>query len=546
MIDYVIYTALVALLVLQIYALLRSKSLPKYRLWVRLGLNTLLWLVLLLYVIQPQWTWRRDTKRVLLISENIPAPTIQKVKDSLQITESFSVNDFKNKVAEDPAFISQLGAIYLFGQDFSPELLSHLSEKPPHWLPIFQPNELKEIHWKAMLRKGEFQEVTGKLELAEPNFLKLKFANRVLDSIMLPKGLQTFHLRFPAFAIGRTETTLELGNQTLQKIAFYARNPPINSILFLLENPDFESKTLAEWLGKNGNQVEMRMAIAKNTQSKVSINLSEHQKIVEPDIIITDPTNTAHSLVKKAIANGKSVLLYNITNLEQAIKNSNATFGTKWRVKKITNELSIAVGKGVTALPYRLEENPNQKTVKSYPVAVQKVSGHVGISLLNETFPLKLSGDSLAYQKIWSGIFQLLQPPFKNNIEAQAPLWQATQSHFLLNNFESSVNELQLANDTVQLHPSSINPLTTTAHYIFRKTGWQPLQDSLEVYVEESPSTAFKAKQIQEILQAYKNTAATNSVAAVQGLTVKLPDWAWLVLFILCFTAVWIEPKLRF
>jgi len=544
--DGLIYAALLGLAGLQIFLLIRTKSLPPHRFWIRLGLNVLLWLTILLFVVQPQWHVIHNTNRVLLLSQDIPSCTIQKTKDSLKITEVFSTEDFAQKVAKNPNFIQNMGEIYLLGQDFTPLIMSRLSQKKIHWIPLFKTNELQVIDWKAMLRKGEFQEVIGKVELAESLTLKLKYANQVLDSVILPKGLQTFQLRFPVFTIGRTEMTLELGDEPLQKVTFYARKPVFSSVYFILENPDFESKTLAEWLGKNGYAVEMRTTIAQNTQSKVLINTPNKQKKDTPSIVITDPTNASHPVVKKAVAEGKSTLLYNITNLDQALKNSNAALGTKWRVKKVTNQESISVGNTVTALPYQIEASNNQKVVNGYPVAVQKVGGRVGISLLNETFPLKLSGDTLTYHKIWSSILQLLKSPTENNIDAIAPLWKDTKSVFVLNNFEQPIRELTLANDTTPLKQSALNSLTSTTNYRFRKTGWQPFQDSLEVYVEDKPSAASKVRQIQEIIKAHEAQTAIQEADSPQAFTESLPDWAWSVLLLACFTALWIEPKLKF
>ncbi len=545
-IDWLIYAALVLLLVIQIWSILRVKSLPQYRLRVRLGLNVLLWVVLLLFIIQPQWKFSSNTNRVLLISENVTTNVIQKAQDSLKITESFTVKDFNKRKSEDPSFVSRLGIIYLLGQDFSPLILSELSSKELHWLPSFKPDKLQDIRWKAMVRRGEFQEITGKIEVVEPKMLKIKYGNQTLDSVSLSKGFQSFQLRFPAFAVGRTETSLELGNQLIQKVHFYSRKSPSSSIYFILENPDFESKTLAEWLGKNGNRVEMFTTIAKNTQSKVSINRFDKQKTFIPDIIITNPENAAHPLVKKAISDAKSVLFFNVTNPEQAVKSINATLGTKWHLKKISNEESRSIGNGVTALPYQLEENLNQKIVTGLPVAVQKVGGKVGVSLLNETFSLKLSGDSLAYAKIWSAILQQLNPPFEANVEADAPLWKDAKSGFVLNKFPQTVSELLLANDTVQLHASSLNTLTSTTDYIFRKSGWQPFQDSLEVYVEETTSEVSKANQIVETLQAHTQAETINNTSSEHSLKAQVPERAWFVLFVVCLTIVWVEPKLKF
>ncbi|MFN8345342.1 MAG: hypothetical protein U0X91_10075 [Spirosomataceae bacterium] len=544
-VDWLIYGALALLAFVQIGLLLRKKSLPKKRLRIRLGLNMVLWVLLLCFVIQPQWRMLSNTERVLLLSENIPTAIVQKTKDSLKITETFSIKDFNRRVTEDPDFVSRLGTIYLAGQDFTPRTLSQLSTKELHWLPVFRLNELQGIRWKAILRKGEFQEVTGQIELSAPRIIKISYGKHTLDSMLLSKGLGRFQLRFPSFAVGRTQTVLQLGEQPLHKLTFYSRKPASSVIHFVLQSPDFESKTLAEWLGKNGNQVEMTATIAQNTQTKVSINRSGSQKAKLPDIVITDPPNVGHPIVKKALADGKSVFFYNITNPEPALKRINSVLGTKWHVKKISNEESRSVGNGITALPYELEPNSNQTAVEGYPVAIQKIGSRVGVSLLNETFSLKLSGDSLTYAKIWSGILQQLNPPFEGNIVAAAPLLKDTKSQLVLNKYPEPIRELTLAHDTARVYTSGLNSLSASAEYTFRKPGWQPFQDSLEVYVEANQSDFVKAEQIREVIQAHNHTRSISSASSEQLLDIPLPDWIWLLLFLISLTVLWLEPKLK-
>lgn len=546
LLDGLIIAALIALIAVQIGALLRANSLSKKRKQIRLGLNVLMGIVLLIYVIQPHWTTSADTKRVLLVSENIPLDAVKKAQDSLKITETFSLEDFERRTSETADFVAQLGTVYVLGQDAPPQLLAHLSNHEIHWIPWFKKNELTSIQWKAMLRKGELQDVSGAVALDAPKVLKINYANQVLDSVSLRKGSQTFRLTFPSFAIGRTETTLLLDNQPLQKVAFYSRKPQPISAYFVLQNPDFESKAVAEWLGKKGSRVEMVTAVAKNTQMSVSMNQVKNKKDFVPDIVFTDPENAGHPLVKKAVSEGKSVLFYNITNPEQAAKKVNAALGTKWNLKKISNDGSVLVGNGLTALPYRLAENPNQKNILGYPVAVQKTGGMVGLSLFNETFSLKLSGDSLAYDKIWSGILQALVPAQEGNIVVTAPLWKDTRASLVLNKFSQPLPSISVAEDTVSLQRSALNSLSYGTDYIFRKSGWQTFQDSLEVYVEENETMVSNAARMAESVQAHKSNLPKYSRETTQQMTEKLPDWAWLGLFLLCLTALWVEPKLRY
>jgi hypothetical protein len=139
-----------------------------------------------------------------------------------------------------------------------------------------------------------------------------------------------------------------------------------------------------------------------------------------------------------------------------------------------------------------------------------------------------------------------LNPPFQDNIDIEAPIFANTQTPIVLNNISEISNKLRLANDTTQLIQSVINPLSFTANYVFRKTGWQNFQDSLQVFVEDKSTVLQKSKQIQENLLGHQNFETTDNLSYSQTLTATLPDWVWYVLIVLGFAVLWLEPKLNF
>lgn len=544
--NWLLYACLGVMLVIQLWLLLKNKSLSRKRLWIRTGLNLFVWILIFLFVFQPEWKYTSDTNRILLTDNNVPGTYIQKIRDSLHINESFSNTDFNRLITKNPHLIDKLGNVYLLGQSFSAKTISQLSQKNLVWLPFFGNNQLQDLQWKSIIRQGEMQEVSGKISVDKPQTLNLKYANKTLDSLQLKKGLNAFRFSFPAFTIGRTEAVLSLANESLQDIHFYSRSPQTFNVLFILENPDFESKNLSEWLGKNGNRVEIITTIAKDAQSKVSINKNTQTKIFNADIVISNPGNANHALVKKAVADGKSVLFINSIAPEQDIKNINQALGTNWRVKKTSNEQAVSISENLTALPYSFEENINQKSLSSYPIAIQKKVGKIGVSLLNETFPLKLSGDSLGYTRIWASVFQQLNPPSQDNVMVQAPVFTNTQTPIVLNNLSVAANTLKIANDTTLLIQSAVNPFSFAASYTFRKTGWQSFQDSLSIFVEDKKTTLQQTKELQETLRAHQRFEAISTLSTAQTISATLPDWLWFALIILGLTALWLEPKLNF
>lgn len=537
--SWLIFIALLLLLAVQIRAILTRKNLSKAQVRVKLTLNVLLWLVLMLFAIQPTWTSSAGSDQLLVVSDEVPAAVAGKVKDSLSIPVSMSYGTFKRKINKGAV---HAGSFYFLGQEADPEIISGLSSQRVTWLPYFEADQLQDIRWKTVLRRGEVQEVSGKMALSEPGTLRIRYAGKVLDSVALQKGFNAFSMSFPAFAAGRTTAELELHEKAIQSVRFYTVNRPPLSVLFLLDNPDFESKTLAEWLGYQGYRVEMSTQVAKNTLNKTSINKSAGAFV--PDIIITDAGNAAHARVKKAVSEGKSVFFSGLTEPGSELNAINIALGTRWKAKKISNEEFVAAGKELTALPYQLEPQLNQKTVTGYPVAVQKTTGKVGVSLLNETFSLKLSGDSVTYNKIWAGILQHLTPAFDNNVVLEGPVLKDALTSVRINHPAGSAEKLYAGNDTILLKKSAVNPLSHDTEVRFSQTGWQPFQDSLEVYVEDGP--AARAKLMAEAVLAHADRETGSEASAAGKITSEVPDWVWLVVVLLLLTALWVEPKLGY
>lgn len=533
-INWIIVVLLVAVLAVQLVLLLRNQSLAPGRKNIRLGLNIGLWLILTAFVLKPTWNTQIDPRQALLAADDVPNNYLNQLKDSLQIQQSFRPDEFKGEYQ----------TVTLVGQDFPEELLSRLSQSSLRWIPYYTPNQLQGVQWKGMLRKGELQRITGSIQSTEKQNLRIRFGNRTLDSLEVNKGQRTFTLQFPTFAQGRTEAILMLGDKAIDTIRFFAQPTESLAYQFILNNPDFESKTLADWLGRQGNAVQLTSTVAKGVGNDISINRTTKSKTVA-DIIITSPDKATDPVVKKAVTQGKSVLFINLTSPEADVKTINQALGSNWRVRKVSNEEHIPIGNGLTALPYQFVDAANQQAIPGWPVAVQRNVSKVGVSLLSETFPLKLSGDSLHYGQLWASVLAQLQPSYTNNVQIDAPVYRGIRSLVRLNNWPSHPQAIRLGTDTLSLTYSAINPQSAETTYRFPKSGWQSVQDSMAVYVDETSSLA-RARLVSEFVAAHSDEAHSLSspTPTVQQVAVSVPLWVWLVLFLVCFSALWLEPKL--
>lgn len=517
----------------------KNKTLSSRRKWLRGGLNGILWLVLLGYLVQPTWTKTAEAKKALLVGDEVPSALASRWQDSLGLRERFGAREFlKKKLA------SHFDSVLLLGQDFSPDLLAQLGSGTLDWQPYFPENQMQNLAWQGTLRQGELQRVQGTLQSTKKQWMKVKFAGETLDSTQLTQGQNSFSLSFPAFTEGRTATELFWGDELVDTLRFFVRPRPVLSYQFLLDSPDFESRTLAEWLGRRGNAVTVTTTVSKGIQQSTTINGGVGKGTL-PDVLITDPSHAASPVVKKSLNAGKSILFIGLTQSEGTFPTLNRTLGTAFSLKRTTSEPMTQVVPNLEALPYTFNEALPQLLVQGYPVAVWNKVGKVGVSLLNETFPLKLSGDSVAYARVWNTIFAQVQPPSGTSLTADAPLFKGLMGMLTLNSGVKVPSRLRIGQDTVTLQNSPLNEHSATVPYLFGQSGWLAVGDSAEVFVEDSTSTVFLSRRMNDYIGAQRAARfSMNPLTAKPQRQQKVNEWVWLTLFVLSCTALWVEPKL--
>ncbi|MCY7357678.1 MAG: hypothetical protein LH609_09435, partial [Rudanella sp.] len=305
----ILYSCLALLALLQPWLLLRNRTkLSTSRLLVRAGLNALLWLILLGFVWQPTWTSQRETTHVLLVGDDVPASVARQIQDSLRIRERVTATTLKPE---------QVDSVTLLGQDFPSALLARLSRQTLRWVPFDAPGNVADLSWKGVVRVGEQQQIRGVIRTTKRQKIAVRFSNQTLDSLLLKPGNQSFTLRFSAPARGRTETVIFRDNEPVDTIRFFGQGTRPLTIRFLLSTPDFETKTLADWLGRQGNRVELSSTLSTGIEANLQINASAKTNKTSkttPDLVITEPGLVGQALVKKVLADRKSVLVLNLSD----------------------------------------------------------------------------------------------------------------------------------------------------------------------------------------------------------------------------------------
>lgn len=508
--------------------LLRLKSLSPAQRNVKILLNTLLFVLAVLFLFQPSWPERRGGEALLVYDAGVPAQWVDSVEAVRQTGRKVSYKEFSRKFREYPH-----QRFFFLGQAAEPSILSHLAGKEVQWIPYFAPDALQDISWQGMLRKGDLQTVSGKISTSAPGKIKLVYGEKTLDSLLLEKGFNAFSLSFPVFAEGRNVISLQLHDRPLQEVAFYARPTRPMTIALLQDNPDFESRILAEWLGAQGHRVEISTPVAQSVLFEGRINKPAPKQA--PDLVIATPARAADAQVRKAVAEGRSVLFFGADEINDALSRINRATGTAFSARRISAQENLPLKNGLTALPFQLNPKPNQRQVASLPVSFQKNGGRVAVSLLNETFPARLSGDTLTYGEIWSTILAALNVP--DSVSIPAPVFIDVPAEISLHTGQSTLSPDQ---DTLSLRASQVNPAKTSGQYIFSTTGWKTLHPAGEVYVEDSPLAS--AARWENWLKANHSLREKTKHPGAR----TVPAAIWFGALLLCLAALWTEAKFRY
>lgn len=521
--NIVLIILLAGLLGIQAWGLYRAKSQKRWPL--KVILNILLWVSIVLLIFPPAFQKNIANNKIGIKDAS---SQIKNLQDSLDIEWVISPKEYLSK------FKDKNLEIHLLGQNFTSDFLSALAGKELHLHPYFGKNEIQELSYHAILRQNQTQELIGKIDVDKKSTIKAKYGSITLDSLFLEKGQPSFILSFPSFSLGKTTVDLFLDNKIVGTVRYFSRKADKLNILMLSENPDFETKTLSDWLGKNGHQVKVQTLVAKNTQNNTDINKSETEKY---DVVFATPANISQPICKKTLANGGAIFIYNAD--ESAIRLLNKTYGLGFKIQKISTENEIQLKEGLFALPFKFLPETSYQISQDWPIVIG--NNRMGISMLSETYPLILSGDSITYRKIWSEVLQKLNVVQKNNIAIQAPIQKDLNTAIIFNNFENFDTLFKTPNDSIFTKKLASNPNSFFGNYVFRKSGWQALDTENEVFVEDNIEPYLASIFTRSAVNIYQKNSKSKSKVSIKE---PVTSWALFLIIFIILALLWSEPKL--
>lgn len=524
--TWIFILAIMVVLAVQLFWIAKSTHRPA-RKWLKIIVNCAVFFVLAAYLVQPVWEISRLDHGILVVSKSISKDQIRYWKDSLQLKEALRIDHYHGEG----------NPVYLLGPDFSQLDLLKFKNKKLHWIQEENAGELSFLSWKGVLRQGETQTIAGKLVVEDSAHLVLSQAGEKLSETFLKDGPADFKLQFPVSLIGRNELDLHANDSLVGKVRYFSTAPVPIQFTVQLAFPDAEVRFLSQFLMSVGHAVNEEIKVSKNTTIHAGAASDSAQ------FMIIDPAQLSDAIVKSAIEDGASVLLMNLGDVNQDIIRLNRLLESDFEVVRTSNAESRGVQPDLDAEPFQFTPKVTQELLLDNSVAIQQVgNSKVGVSILKETYPIKLSGDSLRYRAIWEEILGSMRPESTKAVEIMAPSFVGLPHDVSIYQETYEADFVVFGTDTIYLQQSLVNPFGKSGGLVTSASGWIKMADSLEVYVyapDEWPSL-HAAKLRSDFLT---GRSGNSILPEEQFVKKQISDWVWYGLFLGLFALLWLEPK---
>jgi hypothetical protein len=430
------------------------------------------------------------------------------------------------------------------------------------------------------------------------------------------RWLYQLTLRDPQQNIPTKLSTEEFATEALVAEALVTENIAVSvqraqpvKLLIYQSAPSFETRQLRQWAGSFANPVTVITQISKDKylsqhfniaeQAPSNIELMTQDQLNQFDLVVMDGralsliSQTQWSALKQAVQQGLGLLLLADQSLQAALElrelQQDKTLASNISLSPIT-----AQGEAQTVVPHwpnsQIEQAIQAQTMQliikqgtnlvmgdQQQTLVSMLSmglGHIGVSLLNNTYQWQTSGMTTQYSTYWQYLLSKLAA------NRQSAYWLAQDKLLLLNQQSVACVLSQTADPVAQLQGNNDSPAIKLdwvadvfqqdhfcARYWPQSLGWQQLKLlSNASHAEREngnkiPNSAKPSTKLNQYVfgqndwlawqQQQKHQASHYQAKLSKTLTQPMPQqqsdtlsklWAWL-LWLLCCTLLWIERK---
>lgn len=492
-------------------------------------LNGFFLFALLAFLLNPVWKNESNSAPTLLVSSDVTENEINFWKDSLDVTQTISLNDFE----------PNSDSLILLGKSFSKEFLYALRAKSVNWVIPNSGNEPSFLKWKGVLRQGEIQKIHLGLKIKLGSKVTISQSGNELYNYVIDSNRSNFEIRTSASILGRNEWEILIDKNSIGTIRFFVL--PKSHLTFQVQAgfPGPELRTFSRYLSERGEKVQEVIQLSKNTAL-----LTENLPLDSVDVFVIDANQIQDSRIQKQLDRGVAIFLLNLTDPEKQIKDLNKAFETDFQISSTNSTENRKLGNGLEAWTFEFKVGATQIISADNSIAIQQIgNSKIGVSLVTETFSLAQSGDSLGYAKFWDQVLADLRPEETRNWKVDAPLFQNEFFTLDFNGIDTNAIS-QLETEDLSISTSPINSNTSTLKGFAIDPAWQKLAEEIEGYaysIEDWP-LVFAQQERGRFLRSQSWLSSQSETNVIKK---PIPFWLWGLVFGLLLTMIWLEPKIE-
>jgi hypothetical protein len=492
-------------------------------------LQTLLFAAISFFLLQPTWEKKESETSYLLYPDGFTQMEIKEIQDSLNIPLSGSTSNLKK---HNP------NKIYLLGQTYSLTELLNLPDTELHWVPHYRQNQITTISWDGVIGYGQIQKIKGSIHDTTASIVQLLESGEVKQEVVVSEEDGNFEFLFPALVLGQNELELRINGDLVVNVRFFVNPAPPLSYQLLFGFPNPEGRVLTEYLVKRGDKAGISSQVSKGGRITLG-GLATEQA---PEVYILDPSQIRNKSLSDALGKGNaSLLMLNLNDVEKDVLAINQQFKTNFKLRKVGDE-PRETESGVMAAPYIFESGSNLAISNDGAIAMAFAQGNkIAVSLLESTYQLAFSGDSLQYSAIWEETLSAINPPLKEKIEVQMPVFSQLFSEIKLLTSEIDLNYIQMDADSLGLQKNPVDGFKYKTNWAPQSDGWQTLADTVGIYVYGAAELN-DLRKIEQ-MKAFLKDRRGDKLSAQSTEMNKLSGIFWLLILLTSFTLVWIEPR---
>jgi len=473
--------------------------------------------------------------------------------------------------------LDSLSKTYILGDGVEPYDFWQFENRSVNYLGTDEPKGISQIKFNKESVLGADLVVNGIYRKAKAKHkLILQDGNGIgIDSLVLAESeLQNFELSTATKAVGKfVFRIVEKDAAGLQiasdPLAFKVINNQKVKVLLINRFPTFESKYVKNYLAEMGHEVVVRSQLTKgrykfeyfNTK-RTPIYALNQAALMNFDLLIIDATSfkniprSASVFLEKAIANDGLGLfiqpdasLFSINSKQFSFKfNSDAKDKVKLpEFPKLT----------LDKFPYVFLENDGLEKIHE---AKNKIltgykriqNGRIGTTIIQNTFQLKLKGQTKAYRQFWSKIINKLSKKKEQSVHWRVDDFFPLAHRPFEFELQSKIIEPQVKNQDgryISLRQNIDIPTLWSGTSYPLKEHWNQIQlnnsvdRALDFYVVDSLSwLSLRTNILQKRnMRFFKKEAEDQIIPSFSG---PLNLLLFFIIGLLGFSYLWLHPKL--